>query len=173
MQKEIFEQPESVMNTMRGRVRFDEYNGMGYWTYMYTAWLKYMFVCMCVCTVYCMFVCVYVCMYVCGIKEHIHVSVPHAWKYIMFSLVSTLLHAHTYPSLYLYVSPAVVLGGLKDHIRMIRRCRRLIFIACGTSYHSGMAVCYTTDILCTNKMNYSVCYIFLGLTMVVLTPSNV
>ena len=76
----------------------------------------------------------------------------------MFSLVSTQLHARTYPSLYLYVCPAVVLGGLKDHIRMIRRCRRLIFIACGTSYHSGMAVCYTTDILCTNC---SVCYMFL------------
>ena len=27
MQKEIFEQPESVVNTMRGRVQFDEYNG--------------------------------------------------------------------------------------------------------------------------------------------------
>ena len=27
MQKEIFEQPESVINTMRGRVRYDEYKG--------------------------------------------------------------------------------------------------------------------------------------------------
>ena len=25
MQKEIFEQPESIVNTMRGRVNFDEY----------------------------------------------------------------------------------------------------------------------------------------------------
>ena len=57
--------------------------------------------------------------------------------------------------LYFYVCPTVVLGGLKDHIRMIRRCRRLIFIACGTSYHSGMAVCCTTDFLCTV---YPVCY---------------
>lgn len=27
MQKEIFEQPESIMNTMRGRVKFDDYQG--------------------------------------------------------------------------------------------------------------------------------------------------
>ncbi|XP_077457107.1 glutamine--fructose-6-phosphate aminotransferase [isomerizing] 1 [Stigmatopora argus] len=59
MQKEIFEQPESVVNTMRGRVNFDE---------------------------------------------------------------------HT-----------VTLGGLKDHIKEIQRCRRLILIACGTSYHAGVA----------------------------------
>ena len=34
----------------------------------------------------------------------------------------------------------VVLGGIKEHIAEIRRCRRLIFIACGTSYHSALAV---------------------------------
>ncbi|MGH0125739.1 UNVERIFIED_CONTAM: hypothetical protein FKN15_001573 [Acipenser sinensis] len=60
MQKEIFEQPESVVNTMRGRVNFDE--------------------------------------------------------------------------------NTVILGGLKDHIKEIQRCRRLILIACGTSYHAGVAV---------------------------------
>ncbi|NXS60227.1 GFPT1 aminotransferase, partial [Brachypteracias leptosomus] len=60
MQKEIFEQPESVVNTMRGRVNFDDYT--------------------------------------------------------------------------------VNLGGLKDHIKEIQRCRRLILIACGTSYHAGVAV---------------------------------
>ncbi|XP_059177265.1 glutamine--fructose-6-phosphate aminotransferase [isomerizing] 2-like isoform X1 [Physella acuta] len=59
MQKEIFEQPESVVNTMRGRVNFDT-------------------------------------------KE-------------------------------------VVLGGIKDYMAEIRRCRRLLFIACGTSYHSTIA----------------------------------
>ncbi|KAK6468386.1 glutamine--fructose-6-phosphate aminotransferase [Huso huso] len=59
MQKEIFEQPESVVNTMRGRVNFDE--------------------------------------------------------------------------------NTVILGGLKDHIKEIQRCRRLILIACGTSYHAGVA----------------------------------
>ncbi|XP_056447528.1 glutamine--fructose-6-phosphate aminotransferase [isomerizing] 1 isoform X1 [Gadus chalcogrammus] len=59
MQKEIFEQPESVFNTMRGRVNFDD--------------------------------------------------------------------------------NTVMLGGLKDHIKEIQRCRRLILIACGTSYHAGVA----------------------------------
>ena len=60
MQKEIFEQPESVVNTMRGRINYD--------------------------------------------------------------------------------SRTVNLGGLKSYIGTIRRCRRLIFIACGTSYHSAVAV---------------------------------
>ncbi|KTG35004.1 hypothetical protein cypCar_00015156, partial [Cyprinus carpio] len=59
MQKEIFEQPESVVNTMRGRVNFE--------------------------------------------------------------------------------NNTVILGGLKDHIKEIQRCRRLILIACGTSYHAGVA----------------------------------
>ncbi|KAK3392926.1 hypothetical protein B0H63DRAFT_456846 [Podospora didyma] len=35
---------------------------------------------------------------------------------------------------------AVTLGGLRSYISTIRRCRRIIFIACGTSYHSCMAV---------------------------------
>ena len=60
MQKEIFEQPESVMNTMRGRVLFDDNR--------------------------------------------------------------------------------VLLGGIKDYMSEIRRCRRLLFIACGTSFHSAIAV---------------------------------
>uniref|UniRef100_A0A0B7ATD1 glutamine--fructose-6-phosphate transaminase (isomerizing) n=1 Tax=Arion vulgaris TaxID=1028688 RepID=A0A0B7ATD1_9EUPU len=59
MQKEIFEQPESVFNTMRGRVNFE--------------------------------------------------------------------------------TKQVILGGIKDYMGEIRRCRRLIFVACGTSYHSAIA----------------------------------
>lgn len=59
MQKEIFEQPESVVNTMRGRVDYEN--------------LK------------------------------------------------------------------ITLGGIKDYLTEIKRCRRLIFIACGTSYHSAVA----------------------------------
>ena len=59
MQKEIFEQPESVVNTMRGRVNFE--------------------------------------------------------------------------------NETVVLGGIKDYIPEIRRCRRLLLIGCGTSYHSAIA----------------------------------
>lgn len=60
MEKEIFEQPESVINTMRGRVNFE--------------------------------------------------------------------------------TNQVILGGIKDYMSEIRRCRRLLFIACGTSYHSAVAV---------------------------------
>ncbi|KAJ7380894.1 Glutamine--fructose-6-phosphate aminotransferase [isomerizing] 2 [Desmophyllum pertusum] len=59
MQKEIFEQPESVVNTMRGRVNLE--------------------------------------------------------------------------------SGSVRLGGLMSHIDTIRRCRRILMIACGTSYHSALA----------------------------------
>jgi glucosamine--fructose-6-phosphate aminotransferase (isomerizing) len=59
MQKEIFEQPESVINTMRGRVDFEK--------------------------------------------------------------------------------RTVTLGGLKSYLTTIRRCRRIVFVACGTSYHSCLA----------------------------------
>lgn len=59
MQKEIFEQPESVINTMRGRVNF--------------------------------------------------------------------------------VNQTVTLGGIKEYIPEIKRCRRLMLIGCGTSYHSAVA----------------------------------
>jgi glucosamine--fructose-6-phosphate aminotransferase (isomerizing) len=59
MQKEIMEQPESVVNTMRGRVDFE--------------------------------------------------------------------------------NKKVTLGGLSDYLDDIRRCRRIIMIACGTSYHSAVA----------------------------------
>ncbi|KAJ0003090.1 hypothetical protein NQD34_008239 [Periophthalmus magnuspinnatus] len=59
MQKEIFEQPESVVNTMRGRICFD--------------------------------------------------------------------------------SNIVILGGLKDHLKEVKRCRRLIMIGCGTSFHAAVA----------------------------------
>ncbi|KAI9497887.1 isomerising glucosamine-fructose-6-phosphate aminotransferase [Zychaea mexicana] len=59
MQKEIYEQPESVVNTMRGRVNFENHK--------------------------------------------------------------------------------VTLGGLRGYLPIMRRARRIVFIACGTSYHSCMA----------------------------------
>lgn len=59
MQKEIFEQPESAINTMRGRVNFK--------------------------------------------------------------------------------NQTITLGGIKDYIPEIKRCRRLMLIGCGTSYHSAVA----------------------------------
>ncbi|KAL3725646.1 hypothetical protein ACJRO7_030646 [Eucalyptus globulus] len=33
----------------------------------------------------------------------------------------------------------VLLGGLKDHLKTIRRSRRIVFIGCGTSYNSALA----------------------------------
>ena len=36
----------------------------------------------------------------------------------------------------------VTLGGIKEHMDDIRRCRRMIFVACGTSYHSAIAVSF-------------------------------
>ncbi|KAG5517865.1 hypothetical protein PMAC_000319 [Pneumocystis sp. 'macacae'] len=59
MQKEIFEQPESIVNTMRGRIDFKK--------------------------------------------------------------------------------KTVTLGGLKEYLSILKKCRRMIFIACGTSYHSCLA----------------------------------
>ena len=59
MQKEIYEQPESVVNTMRGRVNFD--------------------------------------------------------------------------------TNTITLGGLRAYLPIMRRCRRIVFTACGTSYHSCLA----------------------------------
>ncbi|PIG87651.1 glucosamine--fructose-6-phosphate aminotransferase [Aspergillus arachidicola] len=38
------------------------------------------------------------------------------------------------------VNKKVTLGGLRQYISTISCCRRIIFIACGTSYHSCMAV---------------------------------
>lgn len=62
MQKEIFEQPESIVNTMRGRIDFKK--------------------------------------------------------------------------------KTVTLGGLKEYLSILKKCRRMIFIACGTSYHSCIAVLF-------------------------------
>jgi len=39
----------------------------------------------------------------------------------------------------------VHLGGIMDHISTIQSCRRMIFIACGTSYHACLAVRQTLE----------------------------
>ena len=88
MQKEIFEQPDSIMNTMRGRVKFGDYSGES--------------------------------------LKSLQLTIPD--QLFVF-----------YPVTVYFVS-AVVLGGIKDHLLEIRRCRRLIFIGCGTSFHSALAV---------------------------------
>ncbi|CAG4923732.1 glutamine--fructose-6-phosphate aminotransferase [isomerizing] 1-like [Colias croceus] len=38
-----------------------------------------------------------------------------------------------------FADGAVTLGGIKDYIPEIKRCRRLMLIGCGTSYHSAVA----------------------------------
>jgi glucosamine 6-phosphate synthetase-like amidotransferase/phosphosugar isomerase protein len=40
-------------------------------------------------------------------------------------------------------SGKIVLGGIQKHLFDIRRARRLVFIACGTSYNSALAVSQT------------------------------
>lgn len=39
----------------------------------------------------------------------------------------------------LFETKNIVLGGIKDYIPEIKRCRRLMLIGCGTSYHSAVA----------------------------------
>lgn len=36
-------------------------------------------------------------------------------------------------------SKSVLLGGIKDHLKTIRRSRRILFIGCGTSYNAALA----------------------------------
>lgn len=38
-----------------------------------------------------------------------------------------------------FETSTVILGGIKDYIPEIKRCRRLMMIGCGTSYHSAVA----------------------------------
>ena len=40
---------------------------------------------------------------------------------------------------------AVRLGGVMDHLDAIRRCRRVLFVGCGTSYHACMACRQTIE----------------------------
>lgn len=38
-----------------------------------------------------------------------------------------------------FVNRTITLGGIKDYVPEIKRCRRLMLIGCGTSYHSAVA----------------------------------
>lgn len=49
----------------------------------------------------------------------------------------------------------VLLGGLKDHLRTIRRSRRILFIGCGTSYHAGLATRALVEELSGEKEGHS------------------
>ena len=39
----------------------------------------------------------------------------------------------------MFIIIQVTLGGIKDFVPEIKRCRRLLLIGCGTSYHSAIA----------------------------------
>lgn len=39
-----------------------------------------------------------------------------------------------------YLHPRITLGGLEDRLDVIARSRRIIFVACGTSYHACLAM---------------------------------
>ncbi|KAI8471180.1 MAG: hypothetical protein J3K34DRAFT_458509 [Monoraphidium minutum] len=41
--------------------------------------------------------------------------------------------------------PFIRLGGLEDHVEGILRCRRIVFIACGTSFHACLAARKTLE----------------------------
>jgi hypothetical protein len=41
--------------------------------------------------------------------------------------------------------PFIRLGGLEEHVEGILRCRRIVFIACGTSYHACLSARKTLE----------------------------
>jgi glutamine---fructose-6-phosphate transaminase (isomerizing) len=44
-----------------------------------------------------------------------------------------------------YLESRITLGGLADHLAAIRRSRRIVFVACGTSYHACLACRQTVE----------------------------
>lgn len=47
-----------------------------------------------------------------------------------------------------YLVPRVNLGGLAEYLKTIRRCRRIMFVACGTSYNACLASRPTVEEMC-------------------------
>ena len=45
----------------------------------------------------------------------------------------------------LFPEASVQLGGLMDYLPTIRRSRRVLFVACGTSYHACLATRQTIE----------------------------
>lgn len=63
----------------------------------------------------------------------------------------------------------VLLGGLKDHLKTIRRSRRIVFIGCGTSYNAALAARPILEELSGNYCFSSGKYVLNGLTFSLLT----
>ncbi len=47
-----------------------------------------------------------------------------------------------------YLTQRIKLGGLVEHGSTIRRCRRILLVACGTSYHACLAARQTLEEMC-------------------------
>ncbi|KXZ56100.1 hypothetical protein GPECTOR_2g982 [Gonium pectorale] len=47
-----------------------------------------------------------------------------------------------------YLTPRVKLGGLVEHGATVRRCRRIMLVACGTSFHACLAARKTLEEMC-------------------------
>mmetsp|Transcript_5978 Transcript_5978/g.15895 ORF Transcript_5978/g.15895 Transcript_5978/m.15895 type:complete len:698 (-) Transcript_5978:1845-3938(-) len=47
-----------------------------------------------------------------------------------------------------YFNPRIKLGGLVEVTDTLKRCRRVMFVACGTSYHAAMAARQTIEEMC-------------------------
>ena len=81
---------------------------------------------------------------ICAVAYTILYNYRFGYFYFGFHTEFHQIHQIFSPPTFLAVqyccSIIVTLGGLKEHIVMMRRCRRLIFMACGTSYHSALAV---------------------------------
>lgn len=90
MQKEIFEQPETILQTMRGRVRFDPGD-------------------------------------VAGLAER--TGSPVAWTQSFQQDAASANQS----------SSKIKLGGLAEHLPAIRASRRMVLVACGTSFHACLA----------------------------------
>lgn len=52
-----------------------------------------------------------------------------------------------------YQQSRITLGGLTDHLSTIRRGRRMVFVACGTSYHACLACRQTVESLTDLPVN--------------------
>ena len=77
-----------------------------------------------------------------------------------------------------YHERRITLGGLTEHLATIRRGRRVMFIACGTSYHACLACRQTVeelvsivfpprrlDELCQSACQWSASYAASGMTL--------
>lgn len=52
-----------------------------------------------------------------------------------------------------YQTRRITLGGLSDHLGSIRRGRRMVFVACGTSFHACLACRQTVESLTDLPVN--------------------